>query len=334
MTAKRSGTTSSGFTDGAVLLGDIGGTNARFALLSHGEIGPISHIVVADYPDVCAAISDFLSRQTPGRGITSAVLGLAGPLEGDRCAITNSHWIVEGRDLRAKFAIRTTHFVNDFEAVAWSLPDLDTADLYAVGPGRPVPSAPMIVLGPGTGLGVAALLTHAGKKIVIATEGGHATLAGSSRREDAIIDHLRHRFGHVSAERALSGVGLENLYQAIIAVDGLNARPRRAAEITQAALDGTCPASRAALDMFCAMLGTVAGSLAMIFRAQGGIFIAGGIIPRVVDYFAASEFRARFEAMGRFRHYVEVIPTNVILHPDVAFLGLKSLAEFNVAAIR
>jgi glucokinase len=161
---------------------------------------------------------------------------------------------------------------------------------------------------------------------IVPTEGGHATLPGATPREDAVIEHLRHKFGHVSAERALSGPGLENLHSAIAAIDGIGVSSKTAAEIVRQALDRSCPVSVAAVDMFCAMLGTVAGDLALMFRARSGVYIAGGIAPRIVDLLAQSEFRARFIAKGRYRPYLESVPTAVIVNSDAAFLGLKSLA--------
>jgi glucokinase len=152
-------------------------------------------------------------------------------------------------------------------------------------------------------------------------------MAGSSPREDAVIAHLRRRLGHVSAERVLSGNGLENLHDALAALDDITLPRRSAAEITRAGIEGSCPTSRAAIDMFCAMLGTVAGNLALTFGAKGGIFIAGGVLRHMPEYFAGSQFRARFEEKGRFRSYLEPIPAYLILDDDAAFDGLRHLAE-------
>ena len=152
-------------------------------------------------------------------------------------------------------------------------------------------------------------------------------MPGTSAREDAIIEHLRGRFGHVSIERAVSGPGLENLYQAIAALDGLDVPARNPNDITNAALHENCGASRMALEMFCAMLGTVAGNLALTFRAAGGVYIAGGIAPRIVEFLAASDFRARFESKGRFQKFLQRIPTSVIVHPYPSFPGLQALTE-------
>jgi len=235
--------------------------------------------------------------------------------------------MIDARELCAEFELPKVDLVNDFEATALSLPHLTAADLYALGGARAVPDAPMAVLGPGTGLGVACLVPASSDAVVIASEGGHATLAATCRREDTVIDHLRQKFGHVSAERVISGGGLENIYQAIASLDGVELTLLNAAEITNAALDGTCTTAQAALDMFCAMLGSIAGNVALIFAARGGVYIAGGIAPRIVDYLRRSEFRARFEGKGRFQTYLEAIPTKVIVHPAATFVGLKSIAE-------
>ena len=185
----------------------------------------------------------------------------------------------------------------------------------------------MVVLGPGSGLGVAGLVQNGAGHVVVATEGGHATMAAESHREDAILNVLRQRYGHVSAERILSGPGIENLYEVITALDSTAAPPRNAAEITIAALKGACPTSREALDIFCAMLGGFAGNLALTYGARGGVYIAGGIAPRILDFLANSEFRRRFEQKGRLTDYLKAIPTQVIVHPAATFLGLTSLVS-------
>jgi glucokinase len=308
------------------MLADIGGTNARFAIFEDGRVGEVGHFVVADHAGIEAVVTAYLAGHTQ-RPPEYAVLGVAGPVENRRCEITNSHWHVDAESLSSKFGFLHVHLLNDFEATAWALESLSPADLRPIGAGTAVPGAPKVVLGPGTGLGIAALVPYAGSSIVIPTEGGHADLPGNSVREDAVIDHLRRTFGHASAERALSGSGLENLYRAITSLDRTEAPPRRASGITDAAARGTCATSRATLDMFCAMLGAVAGDLALIFRARGGVYIAGGIAPRISDYLARSEFRSRFVAKGRFRAYAESIPTSIIMHPDPAFMGLKCVAE-------
>jgi glucokinase len=309
----------------AILLADIGGTNARFALMTD-RLGAIRHLAVADYPSPKDAVATVLRADTAGARVAGAVLAVAAPVEGESCRFTNSPWVVDVAELRAAFGFGRVKLVNDFEAVGWSLLGLTTADLRPVGGGRAVAGGPMVVLGPGTGLGVAAVVGGPDGPVVVPTEGGHATLAAATDREAALVAELRRCYGHVSAERVLSGPGLEALYRAIAAVDGVLVPPRRAADITRLAEEGGCPVCRATVDTFCAMLGSVAGDLALTFRARGGVFVAGGIVPRLGNRFAASEFRARFEQKGRFATYLADIPTAVIIHPDVAFPGLQAIA--------
>jgi len=309
------------------LLGDIGATNVRFALLSNGVLGPIKWFTVADFPRFTDAVTAFLDCHCRHVSVRGALLAVAGPVANDRCMLTNSAWTIDASELCAAFSFAKVHILNDFEATAFSLPLLTAADLYPVGGGKAVLGTPMAVLGPGSGLGVACFVPGSQSSIVIASEGGHATMAATSDREDAIIDYLRRQFSHVSAERVVSGSGLENLYSAVIAIDGIEAPKRNAAEITNAALDGTCPVARAALDLFCAMLGTIAGNVALMFGARGGVFIAGGIAPRLTEYIARSEFRARFEHKGRFRQYLASIPSSIIVHSAAPFMGLRSIAE-------
>jgi len=310
-----------------VLLADIGGTNARFALLAGGVLGTIVHMAVSDYGSFHEALDKYLGH-LPGAGtIRAAILAVSGPVQNGRCALTNNPWVIDAVDLRAAYGFSTVRLINDFEAVAWALPRLSRDKLLQVGGGQRVVSAPLAALGPGTGLGMAFSIPHATSHLVFPSEGGHSTLAGTSLREDAVIAWLRQRFGHVSVERVLSGNGLENLHEALAALDHLTLPRRPAAEITQAAIQGNCPTSRAAVDMFCAMLGTVAGNLALILGARGGVFVGGGILRHMSEYFANSGFRARFEDKARFSKYLEPIPAYLILDEDAAFVGLRALAE-------
>jgi glucokinase len=309
-----------------ILLGDIGGTTVRLAVLTDDAVGPIDHLAVAQHRSLIDAIEGFLGSRGDRNRIGTAVLGVAGLIEGGRSVLINSQWTIDAAELRAAFRFEQIQLINDFEAVAHALPHLTGNDVRSVAEGKPRLGESMAVIGPGTGLGMAGVVCRGDRVTIVPTEGGHATLPSTTRREDAVIAHLRDKFGHVSAERALSGPGLENLYAAIAAIDGVAVPDRTAAEITGQALNGDCPVSVAAVDMFCAMLGTVAGNLALMFRARGGVYVAGGIAPRVVDLLANSEFNARFTAKGRFQPYLEDIPVAVIVNPDPAFLGLKALA--------
>jgi len=307
-----------------ILVGDIGATNARFAVIEAGMLGPATWMADADYPefiDAARAYVDLAGRPA----LDSALIAVAGPVENNRCRLTNRKWLIDGAELHDMLGLASARLINDFEATAWSLPRLGANDLRAIGGGHPVPGAPLAVLGPGTGLGVSCYLPGAGGGSVIASEGGHVTLPGTSLQEDLVIQHLRERFGHVSAELAISGQGLQNLYGAVAAVAGVDAPERDAHHITAAGQDGSCPTSRAALDMFCAFLGGLAGDVALTFGARGGIFVAGGIAPRILDFLERSAFRARFQAKGRVRAYVERIPTSVIVNPHATLIGLQTL---------
>ncbi|HJQ55547.1 MAG TPA: glucokinase [Vineibacter sp.] len=308
------------------LLADIGGTNARFALFEGGVVGPIEVLQVADHKAAADAFAVILDRHRAAGPITAAAIGVAGPVEAGRGVFTNSDWVVDTAQLRAAFGFRSVHVVNDFEATARSLPRLVPDDLFRLGGRDGQPASPRAVLGPGTGLGVACLLPGRPSQ-VIATEAGHATLAATRPRQDAIITWLRTRFDHVSAERVLSGNGLVNLHEAVAALDGGNIPSHDAPTITGSTADGGCAACREALDLFCGWLGAVAGNLALSFGARGGVYIAGGIAPRIVGHLARSDFRDQFEAKGRFRDYLVAVPAAVIMRPDAAFIGLASLVE-------
>jgi glucokinase len=309
-----------------ILLADVGGTNVRFAVLRGGKLGSVAYMAVTEHQQFADGVAAFMAAQADAHTIRHALFDAAGLVENGRCALTNNAWVVDAAELAARFGFAGIHIVNDFEAVAWSLPLMTADDLRMIGGRTPKPGAPMVVLGPGTGLGVAAYIPGNGGSVVRG-EGGHVTMPSSDAREDAIIARLRQKLGHVSAERVVSGSGLENIYWAIAALERQVVPERNAAAITQAAVAGTCAVSRVALDTFCALLGEFAGNCALSFGAQGGVFIAGGIAPRLRDYLPQSKFRSRFEAKGRMSRYLEAIPAYLILHEDPAFIGLQWLAQ-------
>jgi glucokinase len=322
---------SSGRTKKA-LLADIGGTNARFALMENGEIGAVAYARAADFATMRDAVADFLARRAGGEPVKTAVLGVAGTVTNNRCVMTNSPWIIDGAELRQAFGLDSVHVVNDFEVLAWSLPALQPADLFPLGAHAQAAGEPMLVLGPGTGFGASCLVARDGTRLAVISEAGHATLPAESEREGLVIDHMRRRSGHVSIERgALSGSGLQNLYEALAAVEGVTVPQRDAAAITQSALAGECVICLATLEMFCSFLGSVAGNLALTFCARGGVYIAGGIVPRFPEFVAASAFRARFEAKGRYHDYLHDIPTSIIVKPDASFAGLKTYCHHTAA---
>lgn len=308
------------------LVADIGGTNARFALLQGGRPCHLQVLQTADYENLQAAIRFYLGA-TPGARPTSAAFAVASPVTGDAVRLTNRNWSFSIDELGKDLGFQSLAVVNDFAAVALSVPRLGPDEVEGIGGGRAADGAPVAVIGPGTGLGVSALVTVDGRTHPLATEGGHVTLAGCTEREGAVIDHLRRRFGHVSAERCISGPGLVNLYGALCALAGGEAARLTPADVTERALAGSDELCVEAAGMFCAMLGTEAGNLALSLGALGGVYIAGGIVPRLGRFFKASQFRARFEAKGRFATYNAAIPTFVITADQPAFTGLAALLE-------
>jgi glucokinase len=309
----------------SVLLGDIGGTYARFALAGKVAVGPVWSIEVSGCLDAKEAIAKFLAIQPAGTRIDGALLAAAGPVEGGRCKLTNAAWTLDEEKIAQTFDLPWTRIVNDLEAVAAGLSDLPTSQTRLIGPDGGLPGAPMAIVAPGTGLGMACLVSGPRGRLVLAGEGGHASLAAIDDEHAKLIAILRRELGHVSAERVLSGNGLANLYRALAMRDGVDIEPRTPAEVTDGALSGSCMVCRAALDAFCDWLGAVAGDLALTIGARGGVFIGGGIVPRFIDHFAASSFRRQFQAKGRLQPYLARIPTRVILHPTPAFLGLTGL---------
>ncbi|HZT26247.1 MAG TPA: glucokinase [Pseudolabrys sp.] len=307
------------------LVADIGATNARFALAEAGAIARPRVFATDDFVGLAEAIEGYLAAEKPPRPPTSAVLAVAAPVTGDEITLTNFPWTFSVAATRRRFGFVNLRVVNDFVANALAIPHLGEADRLQIGGGAPVAGGPIGVLGPGSGLGVSILVTVEGEVMSLQGEGGHVTMAAADDREAAVLELMRARFDHVSAERVLSGPGLINLYNALCELAGEPAAPLTAAQITNAGIEHDYPRAREATAMFCAMLGTVAGNVALTVGARGGIYIAGGIVPKLGRAFVQSAFRARFEAKGRFSDYLAAIPTYVITHPEPALLGAAKL---------
>ncbi len=296
------------------LLGDIGGTNARFAWQARAGDAPsdLATYAAADHASLLDAIRHYLlehGKERPAQG----AIGIANPVTGDMVRMTNHHWSFSIAALQAALGLQRLVVVNDFTALALSLPMLVPGDLHQIGTGVAVEGAPMALLGAGTGLGVSGLLRAAdGAHVPVNGEGGHVSLAANDEMEAAVIQHLHRRFGHASAERALSGAGLVNLYEAVCALSGATARPLNPPDVIDLARGGIDKHCQDALGLFCSLLGGVAGNLALTLGARGGVYVGGGIAPRIVQELAQSQFRARFEGKGRFQSYLQPIPTFVI----------------------
>ncbi len=296
------------------LVADIGGSNARFALVGDaGEIFAPAMLECGDYGSLVEAVVAYLSDCGNSASVKEACFSIACPAHGDRIVLTNSPWNFSVEEARQALGLDRLRVINDFTAQALAVPHLASNEIVQVGQGRPVPGAPIAVLGPGTGLGVSGLMPVGSGHVPLASEGGHISWAPGDERETEILCILRGRFGHVSAERILSGPGIENLHAAVIELRDAPSEKISAAEITQRATSGDDPFCTEALDIFCSSLGSVAGDLALTLGARGGIFITGGIVPRFPDYLANSPFRRRFEGKGRFAAYLVSVPTYLVI---------------------
>lgn len=309
---------------GTRLVADVGGTNARFALLEGGDFDRVEIIAVADCERIEDAVGKYLAGVPAEKRPAEAAFSVAGPVTGDKIVMMNSPWTFSVEGMRREFGWKELHVINDFAANALSVPEIPAELRLQVGDGSPAANMPIAVLGPGTGLGAGGLVPGPTGWIAVAGEGGNVTLAASDSREAAIIDILRRQYAHVSAEMVLSGPGLVNLYESLCELAGKPATPSTPEDITNL-YPGCDPQRREAVALFCAILGGFAGDLAMTFGALGGVYVMGGIVPKIYEIFRHSQFRDRFESKGRYRNYLSPIPTYVVAHPYPAFLGLKTV---------
>ena len=298
------------------LLADIGGTNARFAWQdgSGAPIGDVLSLPCADHAHLADAITAYLGLT--GHAVPKdCAIAIANPVVRDEIQMTNHHWSFSIAALKAHFSFEQLRVLNDFTALALALPSLGANELRQVGGGAAVPGAPLALIGPGTGLGVSGLLPDGrGGWVPLQGEGGHATLAGCTPREHAVLAWIGAVHGHASAERAVSGQGLVDIHRALCALDAATepATGLDAAGITSAALEHGDARCLEAVNLMCAFLGTAAGNLALTLGARGGVYVGGGIVPRLGPAFALSPFRARFEVKGRFSAFLAPIPVFVI----------------------
>lgn len=327
------------------LIADIGATQARCAVLDDG--GGIQAAEVFQnrrFNSLQALLRGYLDQCSPRP--ESAALAVAAPVLGDAVRMPNLEWRFSRGSLANELDLRELVVVNDFAAVAWALPALAGADLHKVGAGAdmhqvdgggaslhqvgggaPVGGTAMATLGPGSGLGVATVAPCGDAWAVVEGEGGNISFSGVTREQQSITDRIRAQHGHCSAESLLSGPGLVNIYMALAELQGRDVSRPNPAQVSRAAADGEALAVEAR-GMFFEVLGTVAGNLALTVGARGGVFIAGGIVPRMLEPLERSRFRESFEAKGRYRFYLEAIPTYVITEPYPAFLGLRRLLGY------
>ena len=315
--------------DKTLLVGDVGGTNARFAVarmvdgrpvLEHHESFPAER-----HPTFLEGVRAFIDgcEVKPSGG----VIAVAGPVTDGAIDLTNSPWRVAEAEL-GTLGRQPVRLINDFEALAWGAPVVPDDQLESLGgPAQGDEDAAIAVLGPGTGFGVSALVRDAhGQQMAMPSEGGHACFAPGDAVEDEILRILRRRYDRVSIERLICGPGLLNMHRALAEIEGRETHIDDPAEITREALEEANSPCGHTLARFCAILGAVAGDIALTTGARGGVYIAGGIFPRILPFIKASPFRERFERKGRFADYMAAIPTKVIMHKHAALLGSARVA--------
>jgi glucokinase len=311
--------------DSPRLIADIGGTYARFAIeTAPGRFERVASLRCADHADFHAAVAAYLATLPPGR-LQHAAIAIANPVEGDQVRMTNYHWRFSIEEMRERLQLETLVVVNDFTALAMALPRLAASQRRQVGGGAPRERSVVGLIGAGSGLGVSGLIPAGEGWVALGTEGGHASFAPRDEREIGLLRYALTEFSHVSFERLLSGPGIELIYRGLQHRDGRRLEPLAAPEITRRALAGSDALCAETLEAFCTMLGTAAANLAVTQGAMGGVFIGGGIVPRLGEYFDRSPFRARFEDKGRFSEYLQAIPTYVITAEHATFVGASAI---------
>lgn len=304
------------------LIADIGGTNARFALVDEGSTTPKHErtLSCANYRTLIDAVLAYLedaSQEMP----ETASLAIATPVSNDRVVMTNHVWDLSLEETRKTLGLKSLKVLNDYTALALALPYLDKDDLHQVGGGTAVAKQTMAVLGPGTGLGVSGAIYAGDYWLPLQSEGGHASYGPLDDRETAVINVIRKHRDHISAESLVSGPGLVLLYESIAKCDGVEHELLSPEQIANKALRKSDVSAEEAVAMLCGILGSIAGNLALTLGARGGVFIGGGIVPKLGDYFDSSPFRTRFESKGRFSKYLSEIPTQVINSKYPALIG-------------
>jgi glucokinase len=317
-----------------VLLADIGGTNARFALADAGDeaaplrMDSVREFQVVDFPSLAAAARYYLDLA--GARARRGVFAVAGRVDGDEARITNHPWVISRTRTRSMLGFDDVQLVNDFAAQAMAITLLAPRDVAVVGgtPWRPAATAERrtyAVIGPGTGLGTGGLLIRDGRAHALESEGGHASFPPGTPEEIRILENLSAQFGRVSNERLVCGPGLVNIHRALSEIAGEDPGPLRPSDVTERAAAGDVRCQRA-LDVYCAVFGAIAGDLVLTLGAWDGVFLTGGLVPRLLPLLQHSGFRQRFEHKGRFSAAMAGVPTVAVLHPQAGLLGAAAYA--------
>jgi glucokinase len=318
-----------------VLAGDIGGTNARFAIIEGDKILFERRYPSRDFDKFEDVFAVFV-KDVPGQIPHCACLAVAGVVEGNRVEATNIPWTIDGHDLKDRFGLETLRLINDFEAAAWGITVLHRDHLVQIGGGKPISDGPKAMLGAGTGLGQAILAPCNKGYKVLPTEGGHVDFAPRNEEEMRLLRYLMKKFPHVSVERILSGPGLVHIYEFLLEERGSeesvftkqSARGKdKAAHITQHSVQGTDELCRQAVSMFCSIYGAEAGNLALKCLATGGVYVAGGIAPKILPILSEGGFRQAFESKGRMEKVLKHIPTYIVISPQLGLLGAALIAR-------
>ncbi|GLP95846.1 glucokinase [Paraferrimonas sedimenticola] len=312
-------------TSQSIIVADIGGTNARFALARKTESGididEVRFYPSADYPSLEAVVRHYKDSLPSDEVISGACLAVAGPSTNHSVSVTNLAWHANIEELRKQLELPALKVINDFVAYAYSIPLLPDSQLQTVKPGEAMTCSPRVVLGPGTGFGVASLVPMGNRWHAVPCEGGHISLAATNARQAALVEILARRYAHVSVETILCGRGLVNLYQAMATLLDAPTPLSTPAEITQAADSGKNPLARETLDEFCRWLGSVTADMVLVQGARGGAYLGGGILPRIAEFLQHSDFTRAFGQKGMMTEYLEPVPVSLALKSDTALMG-------------
>ncbi|MFT6988024.1 MAG: glucokinase [Psychromonas sp.] len=303
------------------VVADVGGTNIRLAVcdLETGALSKLREFACAEFVALDAALAQyFLTLQDE---VKHLCVGIACPVEDDHVVMTNLSWEFSKKTLKEKLKLESLYVINDYTAISLAVPFASQEEKIQIGGGEAQVDGVTAVFGPGTGLGVSHIVKSMDKWISLDGEGGHVSFTPNTREQADILFLLQEQLGHVSAERILSGQGLVNLYQSLCTLSQQHAKFEQPKDVCKAALDGSCDIARRSLEVFCQVMGGFAGNLALNLACTGGVYIAGGIVPRFVDFFQSSEFRSFFEEKGRFKGYLSTIPTFLITHDNPGLLG-------------
>lgn len=309
------------------LVADIGGTNARFArkLPGSNSLTDQVNISVSGHENfihaLASVLEDFSKDRTWSAIPSAACFAVACRVDHEEISFLNSPWVFKRSEVQNLLGPAHLDFINDFAANGFGISELSASEWIQIGGQEAVQGKPIVVLGPGTGLGVSLVVPGPDGNVVVDGEGGHVDFAPTDALEYQVLETLKKQFGRVSVERLLSGSGILNIYQALSTIEGIDSTSWQPEAISREGIAGTDPLARQSMSLFCSVLGSVAGNLALTTGALGGVYISGGIVPGMVNFLSNSDFRERFEDKGRYRDYMKKIPTRVIIRHDLGLIG-------------